>query len=63
MPTVSTEAVAIGVGVAAVATYLLRDKIFLRSGSSVPTVPPKGADGAGNPRDFVAKMIDGVSDL
>ena len=62
MPNVSTEAIVIGVGVAAAATYLLRDQIFPKSkSSSVPTLPSKGGDGSENPRDFVAKMINGVS--
>lgn len=53
-----------GVGVAAAATYLFRDQIFPKSkSSSVPIIPPKAADGSGNPRDFVAKMISGVSGL
>ena len=62
MPNVSTEAIVIGVGVAAAATYLLWDQIFPKSkSSSVPTLPSKGGDGSENPRDFVAKMISGVS--
>ena len=53
----------VGVGVAAAATYLFRDQIFPKSNtSSVPTIPSKAGDGSGNPRDFVAKMISGVSD-
>ena len=64
MPSVSTEAIVVGVGVAAAATYLFRDQIFSKSkSSSVPTIPSKaGRDGSENPRDFVAKMISGVSD-
>ena len=47
---------------AAAATYLFRDQIFSKSkSSSVPTIPSKNGDGSGNPRDFVAKMISGVS--
>jgi len=62
MPTVSTEAIVVGVGVAAAATYLFRDQIFSKSGSSsIPNIPSKLGDGSGNPRDFVAKMINGVS--
>lgn len=61
MPNVSTEAIVVGVGVVAAATYLFRDQIFSKSNSSsVPTIPSKGGDGSGNPRDFVAKMISGV---
>jgi len=62
MPTVSTEAIVVGVGVAAAATYLFRDQIFPKSSSSsIPSIPSKLGDGSGNPRDFVAKMINGVS--
>ena len=62
MPAVSTEAIVVGVGVAAAATYLFRDQIFPKSrSSSVPAIPSKVGDGSGNPRDFVAKMINGVS--
>jgi len=62
MPTVSTEAIMVGVGVAAAATYLFRDQIFPKSrSSSVPTIPSKLGDGSEDPRDFVAKMISGVS--
>jgi hypothetical protein len=64
MQTVSTEAIVVGVGVAAAATYIFRDQIFPKfKSSSVPTIPTKGADGSENPRDFVAKMISGVSRL
>jgi len=64
MPTVSTEAIVVGVGVAAAATYLFRDQIFPKPKSSnVPTIPSKGGDGSGDPRDFVAKMINGVSGI
>ena len=62
MPNVSTEAIVVGVGVAAAATYLFRDQIFQKSKTSnVPTIPSKLGDGSGDPRDFVAKMINGVS--
>lgn len=62
MPNVSTEAIVIGAGVAVAATYLLRDQIFPKSqSSSVPTLPSQSGDGSENPRDFVAKMISGVS--
>ena len=64
MPAVSTEAIVVGVGVAAAATYLFRDQIFAKSKSSnVPTIPSKAGDGSGDPRDFVAKMISGVSPI
>ncbi|KAF9646931.1 cytochrome P450 oxidoreductase [Thelephora ganbajun] len=64
MPPVSTEAIVVGVGVAAAATYLFRDQIFPKSrSSSVPTIPSKAGDGSGNPRDFVAKMINGKKRL
>lgn len=47
---------------AAAATYLFRDQIFPKSKSpSVPTILSKAGDGSGNPRDFVEKMISGVS--
>ena len=64
MPTVSTETIVVGVGVVAAATYLFRDQIFPKSNSStVPTIPSKLGDGSGDPRDFVAKMINGVNTI
>ena len=61
MPSVSTEAIVVGVGVAAAATYLFRDQIFKSKPRSAPTIPSKIGDGSGNSRDFVEKMISGVS--
>ena len=63
MPSVSTETIVAGVGVVAAATYLLRDHIlFPKSKSStVPAIPPKLGDASGDSRDFVAKMLNGVS--
>ena len=63
MTSPSTPAIVVGVGVVAAATYFFRDQIFPKSKSStVPTIPQKLGDGSGDPRDFVAKMISGVSD-
>ena len=62
MPSVSTETIVVGVGVVAAATYLLRDQIFPKSKSStVLAIPPKLGDASGDPRDFVAKILNGVS--
>ena len=62
MPSVSTETIVAGVGVVAAATYLLRDQIFPKSKSStVLAIPPKLGDASGDPRDFVAKILNGVS--
>ena len=61
MPTVSTSDVAIlGLGVILAGTYLFRDQIFASKQKLVPVAPAKTSNGHGNPRDFIAKMKEGV---
>lgn len=44
--------------------HLFRDQIFPRSKSStVLAIPSKLGDGSGDSRDFIAKMINGVSTI
>lgn len=51
---------ALGVGLAAV--YLFRDQLFAAAKpKAAPVVANKGMNGSGNPRDFIAKMKEGVS--
>ncbi|KAG6854679.1 hypothetical protein C0991_003328 [Blastosporella zonata] len=53
---------ALGVGLAA--AYLFRDQLFAASKpKSAPLVTPKGQNGSGNPRDFIAKMKEGKKRL
>lgn len=64
MPSVSTsDVVVLALGGALAVAYLFRDQIFRSSSPSSHTVPApsKLANGHGNPRDFIAKMKEGVS--
>ncbi|KAG6831958.1 hypothetical protein H0H92_006559 [Tricholoma furcatifolium] len=52
----------LGVGLAA--AYLFRDQLFSASKpKSTPIAAPKGQNGSGNPRDFIAKMKEGKKRL
>jgi len=60
----SSDVAILALGVVLAAAYLFRDSIFSSSTpKAVPVVPSKLANGHGNPRDFIAKMKDGVSHL
>lgn len=65
MSTTSTSDIiilALGVGLAA--AYLFRDQLSAAFKPKVaPVVVSKGQNGSGNPRDFIAKMKEGVSCL
>lgn len=56
-----SDVVILGVGVVLAALYLFKDQIFAaKPKSSIPT-GPKLSNGGGDPRNFIAKMKDGVS--
>lgn len=58
----SSDVVVLAVGIIIAAVYLFRDQIFTSSkAKSVPLPSQKVAAGGGNPRDFIAKMKEGVS--
>lgn len=60
--TSSSDVVILGLGVIIAALYLFKDSIFSSKAKSVPVTTSKAvANGGGNPRDFVAKMKEGVS--
>lgn len=59
----STDIIVLALGVVLAAAYLFRDQLFSGSKQSSVPVPTKAANGSGNPRDFVAKMKEGVSVL
>lgn len=62
--TSTSDVVILGLGVVLAALYLFKDQLFSQSkASNVPSAPVKGlANGGGNPRDFIAKMKESVSD-
>lgn len=58
----SSDVAILALGVVLAAAYLFRDSIFSSSTpKAVPVAPSKLANGHGNPRDFIAKMKEGVS--
>lgn len=60
----SSDVIVLAVGIVLAAVYLFRDQLFASSKpKSVPIPSTKAAVGGGNPRDFIAKMKEGVSDL
>lgn len=64
MASSSSDVVILGLGVVLAALYLFKDQIFSgQSKPSVPAIPSKSAtaNGGGNPRDFIAKMKESVS--
>lgn len=50
-------------GVVLAALYLFRDQLFAVAKPKAVSLPSKLNDGDGNPRDFVAKMKQGVREL
>jgi hypothetical protein len=57
----SSDAVVLVLGLVLASLYLFRDQLFSSSIKPKTTTPPvKEANGHGNPRDFVAKMVAGV---
>lgn len=62
MVTSSSDVLILSIGVALAALYLFRDQLFAASKPKVvPAAPSKVTNGSGNPRDFIAKMKEGVS--
>ena len=59
---VSNDVVIVGVAAALVGVYFLRDKLFASKPSTL-AVPTKSVEGGGDPRDFIAKMKEGVCAL
>ena len=61
----TSDVIVLSVGFVLAAVYLFREQIFDsgKSKSSVPITSKSATNGSGNPRDFVAKMKAGVSDL
>lgn len=58
----SSDVFILALGVVLAALYLFRDQLFAVSKpKSVPIPSSKAANGSGNPRDFIAKMKEGVS--
>lgn len=58
----SSDVVVLAVGIVLAAVYLFKDQIFAASKpKSVPVPAAKAAAGGGNPRDFIAKLKEGVS--
>jgi NADPH-ferrihemoprotein reductase len=64
--TSTSDVVILALGVTLAAAYLFRDQLFA---ASKPKAAPlssnanKIANGGGNPRDFIAKMKEGVSSM
>jgi hypothetical protein len=56
----SSDVIILGLGVALAALYLFRDQLFAAAKPKAVPLPTKVANGSGNPRDFIAKMKEGV---
>lgn len=57
----SSDVVVLAIGIVLAAVYLFRDAIFAATKpKAVPVPSSKSAAGGGNPRDFIAKMKEGV---
>jgi NADPH-ferrihemoprotein reductase len=63
-PSSSSDIVILGLGVVLAAIYLFKDSIFSSKAKTVPVTTAKAiGNGGGNPRDFVAKMKEGVRSI
>jgi len=57
----SSDVIVLGLGAVLAGLYLFKDTLFSSSKPKIAAVPTKGtANGSGNPRDFIAKMKEGV---
>lgn len=61
MASSSSDVVVLAVGIILAAVYLFREQIFTGKPKSAPVPSAKGSASNGNPRDFIAKMKEGVS--
>ena len=60
----SSDVIILGLGVVLAGVYLFRDTLFAAAKpKAAPAVSAKVANGSGNPRDFIAKMKEGVRAL
>jgi hypothetical protein len=59
----SSDVFILALGVVLAAIYLFRDQLFAPSKPKAVSLPTKLSEGDGNPRDFIAKMKNGVSTL
>lgn len=57
----SSDLFILALGVVLAALYLFRDQIFAAAKPKAVSLPPKLLDSDENPRDFIAKMKNGVS--
>ena len=58
----NSDIIVLAVGLVLAAVYLFRDQLFAQNKpKAVPVSASKASNGSGNPRDFVAKMKEGVS--
>ena len=57
----SSDVIVLALGVILAALYLFRDQLFAASKPKTAPVASKSNAGGGDPRDFVAKMKEGVS--
>lgn len=58
--TSSSDVAILALGVVLAGAYLFRDQIFFSKQNVVPAAPTKTLNGHSNPRDFIAKMKEGV---
>jgi NADPH-ferrihemoprotein reductase len=59
----SSDVFILALGVVLAAIYLFRDQLFAPSKPKTVSLSTKLSEGDGNPRDFIAKMKNGVSTL
>lgn len=60
----SSDVLVLALGVVLAALYLFRDQLFAAAKpKAIPISTGKASNGSGNPRDFVAKMKEGVCRL
>lgn len=59
----NSDVAILGLGVVLAGAYLFRDQIFTSKQKVVPVAPTKTSNGHSNPRDFIAKMKEGVCSL
>lgn len=60
MASSSSDILILALGVVLAALYLFRDQLFAASKPKATIANIKPANGSANPRDFIAKMKEGV---